>query len=157
MHIIIGSDKSGLNLKEAIKAHLIENGHKVDDLGTKDMENAQPYYVVASAVGKAISEGKAEKAILVCGTGMGMAQVSGKYPGVRSACVESVYGAKMCRSINDSNILCMGGWIIADTMGIQMVDAFLGTEFTQDMEEWRKEFLTKARSEFSRIEDGIYR
>ena len=64
--------------------------------------------------------------------------------GIYAACVESVYGAKMCRAINNANILTMGGWIIGPEMGVEMVKAFLNTGFTQDLEPWRAEFLTKA-------------
>jgi len=62
---------------------------------------------------------------------MGMAQVANKYRSIRAACVESVYAARMCRAINDSNMLCMGGWLIGAEMGIEMSKAFLETEFTQ--------------------------
>ena len=87
---------------------------------------------------------------------MGMAQVAGKFKGVRAACCENVYSAKMCRVINDSNILCMGGWMIAETLGIAMTEAFLNAEFTVGVEEWRKAWLENAKNEFIKLEDEIY-
>ena len=71
--------------------------------------------------------------------------------------VESVYAAKKSRAINNANILTMGGWVIAPEMGIEMVDAFLNTEFTQDLEEWRKTFLTNAENKVKELEEEIYR
>ena len=103
-----------------------------------------------------IQDGSADLGILICGTGMGMSQVANKFKGVRAACVESAYAAKMCRVINDSNILCMGGWMIAPTLGIAMVDEFLGAEFTVGVEEWRKEWLKNAKAEFGKLEEEIY-
>lgn len=144
MKILIGSDKSGFVLKESLKAMLIEQGYPVEDKGTVDMERPMRFCDVAPVVAEAISKGEAERAILICGTGMGMAQVASLQKGVYAACCESVYAAKMSRAINNSNILCMGGWIVGFEMAAEMVKAFLTTEHTQDLEPWRQEFLEKA-------------
>jgi ribose 5-phosphate isomerase B len=103
-----------------------------------------------------MKRGEADRAILICGTGMGVSQVANCYKGIRAACVESVYGAKMCRAVNDSNVLCMGGWVIGPEMGVEMVKAFIKTEFTEGLEEWRKDFLQNAKKEFSILEESIY-
>ena len=145
--VIIGSDKSGFTLKNAIVAHLQERGYEVNDVGTIDLDHVKPYFVTAPLVAEPVSKGEYEKGILICGTGMGMAVVANKYPGVYAACCESTYAARMCRAINDANILTMGGWIIAPELGIEMTDLFLNTGFTDGLEEWRKEFLTGAREE----------
>ena len=157
MKVIIGSDKSGFVLKEAIKAYLVEKGYEIIEVGTTDTDNPVPFFKTAPLAVEKIREGAAEKAILICGTGMGMSQVAGKYKNIRAACVESVYAARMCRAINDSNVLCIGGWIVADIMGIEMTDVFLNTEFTEGLEPWRKEFLKNARLEFNAIENEIYK
>ena len=154
--VAIGSDKSGFFLKEAIKKHLAEKGYQVDDFGTQEFEKGMPFFEVAPVVAKKIQKKEYEKAILICGTGMGMAVVANKYKGVYAAAVESVYAARMCRAINNANILTMGGWIIAETMGFEMVDAFLETGFTQGLEEWRQEFLKKAGGKVADIENEIY-
>lgn len=154
--IVIGSDKSGFALKQAIKAWLIESGADYTEVGTTDVEAPHPFYKVAPVAAEMLAGGGADRAILVCGTGMGMAQVAGKYRGVRAACVESVYGARMCRAINDSNALCMGGWIIAPEMGVEMAKVFLSTGFTEGLEPWRAEFLEGARREFEELEGKIY-
>ena len=73
--IVIGSDKSGFPLKEAVKAHLVELGYEVEDCGTQDMEHGQPYYMVAPVVAEKISRKEYEKGILICGTGMGLSLI----------------------------------------------------------------------------------
>ena len=156
MKLAIGSDKSGFNLKESIKAYLTEQGVAFDDLGTTDLDHVKPYYVVASTVAPLVQDGTYDRAILICGTGAGVSVVSNKYKGVYAVACESLYAAKMCRAINDANILCMGGWIVAPEMGIEMTKAFLGTDFLQDFEEWRQAFLTNAKGEVKKVEDGIY-
>lgn len=154
--IIIGSDKSGYSLKEAIKAHLLESGYEVNDCGTQDPENAHPYYEVAPLVAEAVQKGEYERGVLICDTGMGMAVVANKYQGVYAACCESVYAAEKCRAINDANILTMGGWLIGSELGISMVDKFLNTEFTENLEPWRQKFLRGAEEQVKKIEQSIY-
>jgi ribose 5-phosphate isomerase B len=156
MKIALGSDKSGFILKEAIKKHLLANNYEAEDFGTQNMENGMPYFNVAPLVAKKVQSGEYERGILICGTGMGMAIVANKFQGVYASVVESTYGAKMCRAINNANILTMGGWIIAETMGIEMVDAFLSTEFTQGLEEWRQKFLIDGLEKVITIEKNQF-
>jgi len=156
MKLAIGSDKSGFALKEALKAHLTARGIQFDDLGTLDPDHPKPYFEVASAVAPLVQQGVYQRAILICGTGMGMAIVSNKYQGVYAAVCESTYAAEKCRAVNDANILTMGGWMIGAELGCEMADRFLDTGFTQGLEEWRQSFLTNARSRVQEIEQGIY-
>lgn len=156
MKIALGSDKSGFYLKEAVKKYLGENGHQVCDVGTMDMDNGVPFFEVAPKVAKMIQSKEYERGILLCGTGMGMAIVANKFQGVYAAVCESVYAAKKCRAINNANVLTMGGWEIGEMMGIEMVETFLKTEFTEGLEEWRQEFLRKAITKVEEIEKEIY-
>lgn len=156
MKLAIGSDKSGFTLKEAIKAHLAGRGFQPDDLGTLDPERPKPYFEVASTVAPLVQSGAYDRAILICGTGMGMAIVANKYQNVYAAACESTYAAEKCRAINDANILTMGGWIIGEQLGCDMADRFLDTAFTQGLETWRQAFLSNARSQVKEIERGIY-
>lgn len=157
MKIAIGSDKSGYPLRKELEKHLAEKGIELTVYGPQNEEEAVPFYKVAPCVAKDIQNKNADLGILICGTGMGMSQVANKYKGVRAACVETVYGAKMCRVINDSNILCMGGWMIAPVLGVSMVDAFLESQFVTGVEEWRKEWLQNAKKEFAALEEEIYK
>ena len=155
--VLIGSDKSGFVLKEAIKEHLVNSGYQVEDCGTTSIEEGVPFFNVAPVAAKSSQEGKFERAILICGTGMGMAVVANKYKSIYAACCESVYAAEKCRAINNANILTMGGWVIGPEMGIQMADRFLNTQFTENLEEWRQEFLKNAAVKVEEIEAEIYR
>lgn len=141
MKIVIGSDKAGFQLKERIKKLLTEQGHAVNDVGTVDTDHPRPHTVTAPAAAKEIMKGEAEKGILICGTGMGMSIVANKHKGIYAAVVESVYAAEYCRKINDANILCIGAFIVGETMAAEMVNTFLNTGFVQDFPQWRVEFL----------------
>lgn len=156
MKIVIGSDKSGFTLKEAIKEYLISSGYEVSDVGTKEIENPKPYFQVATIASKAIQNKEFEKGILICGTGMGMSIVANKHKGIYASVVESTFAAKKSRAINNANILALGGWIIAPELGLEIVEAFLNTEFTEGLEEWRQEFLKNAYKEVQAIEEGVY-
>jgi len=154
--VLIGSDKSGFQLKEAVKQHLTEQGYEVADCGTTDENEPKGYFVVAPLAAKKVQSGEFEKAILICGTGMGMAVVANKYKGVYAAVCENTYAAEKCRAINDANVLTLGGWITGEVAGCAIVDKFLETGFTENLEEWRQEFLKNAREKVIEIENNIY-
>ena len=144
--IFIGSDLSGLPLKEAVKNWAIEQGYQVDDIGTTNPDVPLPFFEVAMKGARLIQDKIHERGILICGTGMGMSIVANKHEGVHAAACESVYAAEKCRAINDANVLCMGGWVIAPIMGVEMAKVFLNTTFTQNIEDWRAKNLEKART-----------
>ena len=156
--LFIGSDKSGFVLKEAILGYLKEMNYVVEDIGTVDENNALPFFEVAKKGANLIQDKTYERGILIYGTGMGMSVVANKHEGVYAAACESVYAAEKCRAINDANVLCMGGWLIAPIMGIEMTKAFLTTSFTQNLEDWRARNLEKARIVVKEIEkDSFHR
>ena len=156
MKIAIGSDKSGFAAKEAIKAYLTEAGADFEDLGTVTLEEVHPYYQVASEVAPKVQSGEFDRAILICGTGAGMAVVANKYKGVYAVACEGIYSAKMCRAINNANIMTMGGWIVGPEMAVEMTKTFLATAWCQDLEDWRAANMHKFAAQVSAIEDGIY-
>ena len=125
MKVALGSDKSGFVLKEAIKAYFTEQQIAFEDMGTLVLDQGKPYYEVAPVVARAVQTGDFDRGILICGTGMGMSLVANKFQGIYAACAESVYSAKMCRAINNANILTMGGWIIGPEMGIEIYSLLL--------------------------------
>ncbi len=154
--IVIGSDKSGFTLKEAVKAHLIELGYEVEDVGTQDPEQPKGYFLVAPVLAEKISKGEYEKGVLICGTGMGMSIVANKYPGVYAAVCQTVPAVHYARAINNANVLTMGGWVTAPEMGMAMVDEFLATEFLQGLEDWRQKNLVNAFATIQDMEKDIY-
>ena len=156
MKIAIGSDKSGFSAKEAIRAYLMEAGVQFDDLGTVTLDEVHPYYQVASEVAPKVQDGTYDYAVLICGTGAGMSVVANKYKGVHAVACEGVYSAKMARAINNAKVLCMGGWIVGPEMAVEMVKAFLATEWCQDLEDWRAANMHKFAVKVAEIEDACY-
>jgi ribose 5-phosphate isomerase B len=126
--IVLGSDHGGFELKEAVKALLAERGITVADLGT-DNGNSVDYPDFGERVARRVSNGEAEKGILVCGTGIGMSIVANKFPGVRAALAADSYMAKMAKQHNNANILVLGGRVIDAAEAREMVAAWLDTAF----------------------------
>lgn len=156
MKVAIGSDKSGFILKEAVKEYLIQSSIPFDDLGTTDTAQAKGFFVVSPEVARKVQKGEYDRAILVCGTGAGMSILANKFEGVQAVACESLYAAKMARAINNAQILCMGGWIIAPEMGVKMAEAFLNTAWLEGVEEWRKDWLAKAAEKVRELEEDLF-
>jgi ribose 5-phosphate isomerase B len=129
MEIIIGSDHAGFELKERCKAHLEGlEGFSVKDIGVFNTESAD-YPNVAHKLAGAVSDGRYSKGILICGSGIGMSIVANRYKGVRAALCHNLYLARMARMHNNANILVMGERVIGWGLALEMVDAFLDTDF----------------------------
>ncbi|MFO0925724.1 MAG: RpiB/LacA/LacB family sugar-phosphate isomerase [Gemmataceae bacterium] len=110
--ILVAADPYAASLKNAVVAHLQARGYEVVDVGA---DREVPYFDGAVAVCKAMQAGTAPRAVLFCGTGMGMSIVANRFKGVTAAVVESVFAAKMCRAINNANVLCLGQMIWGPT------------------------------------------
>ena len=132
--IIIGSDASGFNLKEAVKAHLVELGYEVTDVGTQSLDAPVAFNEVSSNLAKAVSEEKFERGIVMCGTGMGVSLIANKYHGVYAGLCESLYAVNRARVFNNINVLAMGGFIVGPEMGVRMVDEFLQTPWREGVD-----------------------
>lgn len=152
MTIAIASDLSGFPLKKELVEHLKESGYTVLDFGIENENAPQPYFIQAPKVAKAIQEGKAEKGILVCGTGQGMAIVANKHKGIYACVVDDIFSAERSKIVNNANVITLGGWITAPFVGKQIVDAWLAMSFTQKME-FKKDFLTNAFAQVQTIEE----
>jgi ribose 5-phosphate isomerase B len=129
MKIVLGSDHLGYFLKEDLKAYIRELGHEPVDLGCQDSSEPVDYPDVAIAVAEEIARGAYERGILICGTGIGMAMVANKIPGVRAACCHDTYSAERARKSNDAQVLTMGAQIIGPMLGRQLLDHWLAAEF----------------------------
>ena len=135
MDIVIAADPFAVDLKDAVVEHLKEKGHTILDVGaTKDAQ--PPYYDCGPAAAKVLQEGKAKRGILFCGTGAGMAIIANKFKGVNAVCAESVFAARMARSVNDSNVLTLGSMILAPWMANEMVDAWMETKPGEGLEQF---------------------
>jgi ribose 5-phosphate isomerase B len=126
MRIAVGSDHAGYLLKVLLAAHLSEQGHEVDDLGTHS-ERSVDYPEFGAAVGRAVTEGRAQIGLCACGTGMGIAIAANKIPGVRAAVVHDVTTARLARAHNHANVVCMGGRIVGNEVAKEAIDTFLST------------------------------
>lgn len=126
--IVIASDHAGYSLKEAVKKYLEEKNIEYKDMGTNSTESVD-YPEYAHKLCCEIQEGRAEKGILVCGTGIGMSMVANKHKGIRAACVSDTFSAKATRQHNDANVICFGERVVGQGLAFQLVDAFLGTEY----------------------------
>lgn len=128
MRISIASDHGGVGLKEELVSSLAEQGHDVSDLGTDGYDSVD-YPDFAHAVADRILQGEADRGILICGTGQGMAIAANKHPGVRAGVVADMFSARMIRAHNDAQILCLGARVLGPGLAGAIVDAFLDTEF----------------------------
>lgn len=153
--LIIGADSAGYELKEAVKAYLNEANISYDDVGAQTPDDDKAYYNTACEAAEGIINGEYEKGLLFCGTGMGMSIVANKHKGIYASVVESIYAAEKCRAINNANILCMGGFIVGNKMGIEIVKKFLTTEFTEDMGDVT-DFLKKAYADIQGLEEKLF-
>ena len=153
MKIAIASDLSGFPLKQAIAAYLKERGDvELIDFGIESEDKPQPYFVQAPKVAEALRKGEAEKGILVCGTGQGMAIVANKHKGVYACVVDDLFSGERAKIVNNANVITRGGWITAPFLGQQIVEAWLAVAFTQKME-FKKDFLTNAFNKVVELEE----
>jgi len=134
--IALGADHAGWQLKEALKAWLMENGHQILDFGAHSPESVD-YPDYALQVAEAVASGKAERGLLVCGTGIGMAMTANKVPGIRAALCSDPFMARMSREHNDANILALGGRLMDRELGLEILQMWLGTEFAGGRHERR--------------------
>jgi ribose 5-phosphate isomerase B len=126
MRIAVGSDHAGYLLKQFLSAHLAEQGHDVDDLGTHS-EEAVDYPEYGAAVGLAVTEGRADLGLCACGTGIGISIAANKVQGVRAAVVHDVTTARLARAHNHANVVCVGGRTLGHEVAKDAIDTFLAT------------------------------
>jgi RpiB/LacA/LacB family sugar-phosphate isomerase len=126
--ILMASDHAGFELKELLAERARESGHEVLDLGPAS-EDPVDYPDFAHDLARRIVAGEAERGVLICGTGIGMAIVANRHPGVRAALCHDAFTAELARRHNNANVLCMGGRTTGPGVAIQMLDIFLATPF----------------------------
>jgi len=126
--LVIGSDHAAYDLKEKIKAFLVEQSIDVEDVGCFS-ENSVDYPDYGVKVASLVSSGKFSRGILLCGTGIGMSMVANKFSHVRAALCSDLFSAIMSRRHNDSNILVLGARVIGDALALEIVRVWLETPF----------------------------
>lgn len=136
--ILVGADFAGFPLKEVVVAHLRAKGWKVTDIGVKAADEKDPemFHRIGLKVGAKISEKEFERALLFCGTGMGIHIAASKCPGVHAGVIESVPAALRAITGNGVNVLAMGAFYVAPQMGKDIADAYLNAELGSGYEWW---------------------
>jgi ribose 5-phosphate isomerase B len=143
MHVAIGADHAGFLLKEHLKQTLQRLGHTFDDYGT-DSEASVDYPPICLAVGRAVVAGRAERGIVLGGSGQGEQIAANKIPGVRAALCHDLFTARLSREHNDANVLAMGGRIVAFALADEILELWLKTPFAGGRHQRRLDQIRQA-------------
>jgi ribose 5-phosphate isomerase B len=135
MRLAIGADHAGYALKEEVRGYLEKLGHEVIDLGAFNAEPSD-YPDFAEAVGRALQAGRAERGILICGSGVGVCVAANKMPGIRACMCHDHYSAHQGVEHDNMNVLVMGARIIGSETAFDLVGAFLGAKFQSQVERY---------------------
>lgn len=137
-HVLVGADFAGFPLKEVVVEHLKRKGWEITDVGVKSKDEQDPemFHRIGLKAGALITEKKFDKALLFCGTGMGIHIAASKCPGVHAGVVESVPAALRAVTGNGVNVLAMGAFYVAPQMGKEIADAFLNNNLGDGYEWW---------------------
>ncbi|WP_458862080.1 ribose 5-phosphate isomerase B [Acidaminobacterium chupaoyuni] len=149
MKIAMGCDHAGLHLKDQVKAHLTELGYEITDCGTYDTASCH-YPLFAKKVTTEVIGGRADRGILICGTGVGMSIAANKVKGIRAAVVSDCFTAKAVRMHNDANILCMGERVTGPGLACLIAQLFAETEFEGGRHQIRLDMITDIENEQNR-------
>jgi ribose 5-phosphate isomerase B len=128
VHIAIGSDHAGFELKTEIESFLCMEGHDIHDVGAFSSDAAD-YPDYAHLVVHKIRSGTASLGVLICGTGIGMGMTANRYPGIRAAVCTDTFMARVSREHNDANVLCLGSRVIGVGLALDIVNAWLNASF----------------------------
>ena len=146
MRIAIGADHAGFLLKEHLKDALQRLGHDVEDHGTSGEESVD-YPPICFAVAQAVADGRADRGIVLCGSGQGEQIAANKIRGIRAALCNDLYMARLSREHNDANVLSMGGRIVAFGLADEIVALWLKTAFEGGRHQRRVDQITTAEEQ----------
>jgi len=156
MKIVIAADKGGFALKESVAAHLRKTGYEVVDVGMREADVPVWWHEGCRAAVALLRDGEAENAILICGTGAGMALLANKHPGIFAVACESAYTAKMAKQFLGANVLTMGGYVVGPGQAELIVDTFLNTRFAQGETPERVEYLNGQYHDLCEIDRACF-
>ena len=135
--IALGSDHGGFDLKERVKAFLDEKNIPYKDFGCPNKESCD-YPIFGRAAAEAVASGECEKGIVICTTGIGISIAANKVKGVRCALLSDVMSARMTREHNDTNMMAIGAAVVGQMLAFEIIDTWLGTEFSHDERHQRR-------------------
>ena len=129
MKIAIACDHGALELKNAVMAHLEKKGYEIQNFGTDTLDSCDyPDFVAPAA--KAVAAGSCDKGIVLCTTGIGVSIAANKVKGIRCALLSDVMSARLTREHNDTNMMALGAGVVGQMLALEIVDIWLGTEFS---------------------------
>ena len=143
MNVAVGSDHAGFHLKQEVAEALRKEGHEVLDVGTQSTAPVD-YPDFAEALGLAVRDGRAERGVLICGSGVGAAVAANKLPEVRAAICHDTYSAHQGVEHDDMNVLVLGGRVVGPALAHELVRAFLGARYTGEERHARRLAKIKA-------------
>jgi ribose 5-phosphate isomerase B len=141
MKLVIAADKGGFALKEHLVPYLLDKGYVIADVGMLKADEPVWWHKGCLDAVRILRAGKADLAILICGSGAGMAMLANKHRGVFAVPCESVQTARMARQFLNANVLTMGGYVVSPELAEEIADTFLTTAFAAGETEERKEYL----------------
>jgi len=131
MRVAVGSDHAGYALKEHLASWLAESGHAVYDLGTHSNDPVD-YPDYAAAVGQAVLDGRADRGIIICGSGAGASIAANKLQGIRAGVAHDGYSAHQMVEHDDVNVLCLGSRVVGQALAEDLVKTFIGAKFSRE-------------------------
>ena len=137
MKIAIGCDHGAIDLKNKLVSYLGNKGYEVKGFGTYTKDSCD-YPEFAAAAAKAVASGECEKGIVLCTTGIGISIAANKVKGSRCALLHDIWSAKMTREHNDTNMMALGAGIVGKNLALEIVDTWLGTEFSGEAKHQRR-------------------
>lgn len=146
MRVAVASDHAGYLLKQALATHLADAGYAVYDLGAHDQEPVD-YPDIAAAASRAVVDGRAERAVIVCGSGAGACVAANKIKGIRAVIAHDTYTAHQAVEHDDVNVLCLGSRVIGEALAVELVDTFVNARFSNEERHRRRVDKVKALDE----------
>ena len=137
MKIAIGCDHGALDLKNKVIAHLTAKGYEVVNFGTDTLDSCD-YPDYAAPAAKAVASGECDKGIVLCTTGIGVSITANKVKGIRCALLSDVMSARLTREHNDTNMMALGAGVVGQMLAFEIIDTWLGTEFSHDERHQRR-------------------
>jgi len=137
MKIAIACDHGALSLKNAVIAHLEKKGYEIVNFGTDTLDSCD-YPDFAGPAAKAVAAGQCDKGIVLCTTGIGVSITANKVKGIRCALLSDVMSARLTREHNDTNVLAIGAGVVGQMLALEIVDTWLGTEFSHNERHQRR-------------------
>jgi ribose 5-phosphate isomerase B len=137
MRIAVGADHAGVEMKRDLAGVMAQQGHEVIDLGTHSTA-AVDYPDIAEAVASAIRNGQADRGVIVCGSGAGVAVAACKFPGVRATVCHDCYTARQAVEHDDVNVICLGARVVGAALARSLVEVFLAATFSADERHLRR-------------------